>query len=158
MARIDLKKLLEGREFLSVATCGPGCIPNAAPKFLLKVNGHTVWLVDYTIGQTWRNILANPRVSLSFMDAKMLLGYQLNGSVKIIEKGRDYDRMCEEMIDREVRLTAQHIIEDVRGSAKHERFEVGITEKFVIFKITIHEIVEIGHRGEITRKKVRKTK
>lgn len=156
MGKIDLKKLLEGKEFLSVATCGPDGMPNAAPKFLLKVEGHTIWLVDYTIGKTWRNLLRNPRVSLSFMDAKMLLGYQLNGTVKIIEKGRIYDRMCNEMIDKEIRLTAQHIIEAVRGNAKHERFEVGITEKFIIFKVSIHEIVQIGHRGDIVRNKIKK--
>lgn len=156
MPKIELKKLLEGREFLSVATSGPGGRPNAAPKFLLKVEGHTVWLVDYTIGQTWRNLLVNPMASLSFMDAKMLLGYQLNGTVEIIEKGRLYDNMCKEMIDREIRLTAQHIIEDVRGHAKHERFEVGITERFIILKVNVHEIVQIGHRGEILRKKIRR--
>ncbi|HPM43570.1 MAG TPA: pyridoxamine 5'-phosphate oxidase family protein [Candidatus Omnitrophota bacterium] len=156
MGSVDLKKLLEGREFLSVATSSLKGVPNAAPKFLLKVEGHKIWLVDYTIGQTWRNLRENNRTSISFMDFKMLVGYQLNGNVKIIEKGPKYDRMCKEMIDKEIRLTAQHIIEDVRGHSKHEHFEIGITERFIILEVTINEIVQIGHRGEVVREKVRR--
>ena len=111
MPAIDLKKLLEKREFIGVATCDLKGAPNGAPKFVLKIDGHTVYLVDYTIGTTWRNITVNPRVSLSWMDQATLTGYQLNGTVKVIEKGRVYEKMCREMAEKEIRLTAQHIIE-----------------------------------------------
>jgi len=153
MPDVELRKLLEGREFIAVATCDKALRPNSAPKFILKVDGHTVYLVDYTIGMTWKNITANPRVSLSFMDHAILMGYQLNGTVTIIQKGRVYEKMCKEMIDKEIRLTAQHIIEEVRGKARHEQFEVGITERFIILKVSVREIVQIGHRGDITRMK-----
>jgi cysteine-rich repeat protein len=39
----------------------------------------------------WENIKMNPRVSLSFMDNDALLGYQLNGSVEIIDSGEECD-------------------------------------------------------------------
>ena len=56
-----------------------------------------------------------------------------------------------EMTDKAIRLTAQHIIEDVRGKGKHENFEVGITERFIVLKILVREIVQMGYRGEIIR-------
>ena len=52
----ELIKLLEKHEFISVATCDFKGRPNAVPKFLLKVEGDFIYLVDYTIGTTWKNL------------------------------------------------------------------------------------------------------
>ena len=149
----ELIKLLEKREFISVATCDFKGRPNAVPKFLLKVDRDYIYLVDYTIGTTWKNLKINPRVSISFMNAATLTGYQLNGKAEIITKGREYDRLCKEMLAKEIRLTTQHIIEDVRGETTHESFELVITEKFVILKIAVGEIVEVGIKGDLKRRK-----
>lgn len=146
-----LLKLLENREFISVATCDFKGRPNAAPKFLLKAGKSRIYLVDYTIGTTWRNLKTNPRTSLSFIDPATLKGYQLNGAARIIDKGREYDRMFNQMQDKEIRLTTKHIIEDVRGMSRHDNFEVVITEKFVVLEVKIEEVVEIGIRGELKR-------
>lgn len=149
----ELTKLLENREFISVATCDFKGRPNAAPKFLLKVEGDVIYLVDYTIGMTWKNLKMNPRASLSLIDPKTLKGYQINGSVHILEKGAKFEKLCKEMRDKTIHLTTQHIIEEVRGESKHETFEIVITEKFVVFEVKIDEIAEIGIGGELTRKK-----
>ncbi len=151
MARIDLNKLLDGREFIDVATCDLSGRPNAAPKFILKAAGRTLYLVDYTLGRTWRNITANPRVSLSFMDQRTLTGYQLNGAAAIISEGPSYERMCREMIDKEVRLTAKHIIDAVAGKSSREHFEAGITDRFIVLRVTVKEVILIGHRGDVVR-------
>lgn len=148
-----LQELLGKREFISVATCTSDGRPNAAPKFLLKFTNDQIYLVDYTISTTWRNLKVNPRISMSLIDPNTLAGYQINGSVRIIEKGRLYDKMHKEMMDKEIRLTAKHILEDVRGEAKHEGYEVVIREKFVIFEVTIDEVVKIGIKGELERNK-----
>ncbi|MDD5422720.1 MAG: pyridoxamine 5'-phosphate oxidase family protein [Candidatus Omnitrophota bacterium] len=147
----ELIKLLETREFISIATCDFKGRPNAAPKFLLKTDNEFMYLVDYTISTTWRNLKINPRASMSLIDPSTLKGYQLNGTVKIIEKGPKYKKMRKEMLDKEIRLTAKHIIDDVRGTSKHESFEVVITENFVIFEVRITEVVEIGIKGELKR-------
>ena len=147
----EVTEILHEREFVSVATCDLKGRPNAAPKFLLKIVGNSIYLVDYTIGKSWENIKINPRISISFMDQHSLRGYQLNGTVKIIDKGPEFKDMCDEMTRKEVRLTAKRIIEDVRGEKKHENFEVLITEKFVILEASIKEAVEIGPKGEVRR-------
>ena len=60
------------------------------------------------------------------------------------------------MADKEVRLTAKHIIEDVRGEGRHDNYEVVIREKFVIFEVKIDEVVEIGIRGEVKRTRTKR--
>ena len=112
-----------------------------------------IYLVDYTISSTWRNLKINPRLSLSLIDPKTLKGYQLNGAVRIIEKGAKFNELCKEMRAKTIHLTTQHIIEEVRGEGKHESFEVVITEKFVIFEAKIDEITEIVIGGDLKKKK-----
>jgi len=149
----ELVGLLNEREFISVATCDFSGRPNSAPKFLLKAEAECLYLIDYTIGQTYKNLKANPRASISAVNAKTLIGYQINGSVNILDKGHKYDLLCEETADKKVRLTAKHIIEDVRGESSHDSFEVVITDKFVIFEFVIDEVVEMGIDGNFKRTK-----
>ena len=149
----ELMSLMEKRAFVSVATCDFKGRPNAAPKFVLKVESDRVYLVDYTIGTSWQNLKINPRISMSFVDARTLKGYQLNGSVKIMMRGKLYDKMRNEMTDKEVRLTTQRIIDEVRGHPTHETFEVLISEKFVIFEVKVDEVVEMDIHGGLKRSK-----
>lgn len=147
----DIAVLIKDMEFISVATCDHRGRPNAAPKFLLKYEDGYIYLVDYTIGTTWKNLKVNPRISMSFMDPATLTGYQINGFVQIIDKGPLYEKLRKEMMDKAVRLTARHIVEHVRGTASHEALEVAIREKFIIFKVRAKEVVVIGHKGELLR-------
>jgi len=143
--------LLQNREFISVATCDPSGRPNAAPKMVLKAEGNCVYLVDYTIGTTFRNLRVNPRASISFMDLETLFGYQLNGQVTIIEKGAQYDAMLKELLLREIDLSIKRIVEGVRKEKAHKTFELEITENLIIFKIDMEEFVEIGPHGGLKR-------
>ena len=149
----ELIGLMEKKEFVSVATCDFKGRPNAAPKFVLKVESDRAYLVDYTIGTSWQNLKINPRISMSLIDARTLKGYQINGSVRIIKRGKLYDNMRDEMTNKEVRLTTQRIIDEVRGHPTHETFEVLISEKFVIFEVRIDEVVEMDIHGGLKRSK-----
>lgn len=151
---MPLKKIIEilnNREFISVATCDLHSRPNAAPKFLLKIEGNFIYLVDYTMGRTWENLKVNPRASLSFMDTDTLMGYQINGKAKIIEEGPVFEKIFHQLKEREIDLSTRRIIEGVIKGKKHSAFELSMIGKFIIIKIEIDEIIEIGHRGDIKR-------
>jgi hypothetical protein len=147
-------ELLENREFISVATCDFKGRPNAAPKFFLKFEDSFIYLVDYTIGMTWDNLKINPKASLSLMDPDTLIGYQINGSVEIIEKGPEYDSLFSEFKTREVDFSTTRIIEGVSSGKGHKNFEVSLPERFAVFKIKLEDFSEIGPRGELRREKV----
>ncbi|MCX5695747.1 MAG: pyridoxamine 5'-phosphate oxidase family protein [Candidatus Omnitrophica bacterium] len=149
-----IAELLKFREFVSVATCDFNGRPNAAPKFLLKIEDNVVYLVDYIIGTTFHNLSLNPKISISFMDTHSLVGYQLNGLVKIIESGPEYDLLVKDLLQREVDLSARRIVEGVTRGKAHEDFELNMSENFVIFKVKIEEIVEMVSSGILKREKV----
>jgi uncharacterized pyridoxamine 5'-phosphate oxidase family protein len=147
-------ELLKHKEFISIATCDLKGRPNAASKFILKIDGGFIYLVDYIFGKSYENLKANPRVSLSFVNTESLKSYQINGSVELIEQGSVYETIALELVHKEVRLSTDRIIKGVSSGKRHENFEVAIPEKFVIFKVKIEETVEMPYGGGVKREKI----
>lgn len=154
MIAAKIRDLLSSREFVSVGTCDLQHQPNVAPKFILKMDGSFLYLVDYVLGATFNNIKANPRVSVSIMDTEALIGYQINGPVEILCGGDEYDKIQKELLQRKIDLSTKRIIEGVVHGKVHDGFEVGMPEKSVVLKIIIEEVVEIGHSGQLKRQKI----
>lgn len=146
-------ELLKKREFISIATCDLNGRPNAASKFILKIEGGCIYLVDYIFGKSYENLKVNPRVSLSFVNNDSLKSYQINGSVELIENGTVYEESAAELVQKEVSLSTDRIIKGVSSGKHHENFEVAIPEKFVIFKVKIEETVEMPYGGGVKREK-----
>ena len=147
MINKNIKALIESREFISVATSDLEARPNAAPKFLLKVEDDHIYLVDYFIGRTFRNLQANPRISLSFLDSATLMGYQINGKVEIIDSGKEYATVLKELQDKQIDLSIKRVIEGVTKGKAHKAYEVSIPEQFVILKVKAEEIVQMQPSG-----------
>jgi predicted pyridoxine 5'-phosphate oxidase superfamily flavin-nucleotide-binding protein len=151
----EFRKLLSKIQFLHVATLSKDGQPNAAPKLILKVDDKAIYLVDCTIGKTWENLKKNSKVSLSFVDEESLKGYQINGEAVVLEGksiGMELRKILEE---KEVALTVKRIVSGIHEHKKHEDFEMGMSDKFVIFKINLNEVVEIGYKGNLTRQKLK---
>ncbi len=147
-------ELLKKREFISAATCDFEGRPNVAPKFLLKVEDNFIYLIDYVIGRTFENLKINPAVSLSIMDTDMLKGYQISGSVEIIEKGPLYNEMLNAFREKGIRLATERIIKGIQSGQAHESFEIAFPERIAVFKIKIEEVVEIDSSGSLKREVV----
>ena len=154
MLNKHIRGLLEKREFVSIATCDFSGRPNIAPKFILKTDADSVYLVDYVFGRTWENLKVNPKASLSIMDTETLIGYQMNGSVELIDKGPAHDKIVNELIAKEVSLSTERIIQAVSKGKANTGFEVGFSNKVVIFKVKIEEIAEIAPHGSLKREKL----
>ena len=154
MINKSLEELIESREFISLATSDLNSRPNAAPKFLLKIEGDCLYLVDYVICRTFANLKINPRASLSFIDSNTLIGYQINGQVEIIDSGPEYKQMIKELQHKQIDLSIARVIEGVTKGKAHKSFEVASPDQFVIFKVKMEEVVEMRPSGTLKREKV----
>lgn len=151
MLKKKIIPLLKSRLFLIISTCNLERIPSAAPKFILKCEKNYIYLVDYTFGRIWENLKVNPKASLSLINQDDLTGYQINGSVELIDKGSAYDKAVIELEERKVNLTVERIVQGVRRGASHKSFEVLLPKHLVVFKIKIEEIIEISPTGSIKK-------
>jgi predicted pyridoxine 5'-phosphate oxidase superfamily flavin-nucleotide-binding protein len=149
-----ISELLQDREFVSVGTCSLASRPNVAPKFFLKIEEKYIYLIDYVIGTTHKNLLENPRVSLSVFDFSELIGYQINGTVELIDSGDEYEQIIKELLKKEIDLSAKRIIEGLGKGIGHKSFELGLSDQFVIIKMKIEETVEIGPTGVLRREMI----
>ena len=149
-----LKAILDTREFISVATCNFEGKPNVAPKFVLKHDGKFIYMVDHVIGRSFENLKINPRVSLGIMNMDNLTGYQVNGSVELIDKGAEYEKLAKEFVEKEISLSAKRIIEGVGSGKKHTDFELSISNRIVVFKVKIEDIAEIYPSGKLKRENI----
>jgi Predicted flavin-nucleotide-binding protein structurally related to pyridoxine 5'-phosphate oxidase len=149
-------EILRKREYISIASCDFKGRPNVAPKFLLKIEDNFIYLVDYVVGRTYENLKVNPQVSLSIMDTEALKGYQINGSVEVIEKGSLYDSILDELKNKEISLATERVIKGVQQGQKHESFELSFPDRIVLFKIKIEEAIEIDSSGKITKRNLKR--
>jgi predicted pyridoxine 5'-phosphate oxidase superfamily flavin-nucleotide-binding protein len=139
-------------KFVNVATCNLERMPNVAPKPIAKTKDNIIYLVDYVIGSTYANLKENPRVSISFVDDKTLTGYQLNGTVSIIDKGPEFEALSEEFQQIKTDFTVERILFNLRTGKKTMATELSLPEKFIILKIKVIEIVEISSSGGLKSK------
>ena len=149
-----LEKLLRNVTFIDIATCDFEGRPNVAPKFLLKQDKDLIYLVDYTIGRTYRNLKINPRVSLPAMDLNTLIGYQINGVGEMLKEGKEHKQLSKELRERVKKLSVERLVEGIKSAKPHQSFEIVFPKRVEIFKIKVEEVVEIGPSGELKREKV----
>ncbi|MFA5147943.1 MAG: pyridoxamine 5'-phosphate oxidase family protein [Candidatus Omnitrophota bacterium] len=146
-----INELIREMGFVAMATCDRAGRPNVAPKFFLKADSGHIYLVDYVIGRTLRNLTDNPVASISIIDERNLTGYQVNGAVQVLSHGEEYDRASREFLEKEISLSTRRIVEGVKKGERHNSFEAAFPNKIVIFKVKIDEAVEIGPGGELTK-------
>jgi len=144
-----IASLLKKREFVSIATVDPDGQPNVVPKFFYRAKGDFIYLLDYVLGRTVINLEKNPRVSVSFMDMDSLEAYRLNGTAKMIGKGKVFNQILKEWDKKLIKMTSARVIEAVQTGKKSHHYELEMSEKFVILKIKITHVIKIGRKGEV---------
>ena len=142
-------EILEKRQFVSVATATPDGQPNTAPKFFFRAKGDFMYLLDYVLGKTVINLEENPRVSVSFMDLDSLEAYRLNGTAKLIQKGKVFEKILKEWDKKLIKMATTRVIEGVQTGKSHGHYELEMGEKFIVLKIKITNVIKIGRRGDI---------
>ncbi len=150
----QIRILLENVEFIDVATSSSMGQPNAAPKFLLKIQDTKLYLVDCVMGTTWDNIKINPSVSIPVMNVDTLLGYRINGSAYVVEEGLEKSELMKEFGDKQVKLSTERIVESIRSQKGKRNLEVQFPETVGMFMVEVESVVEIGPTGRLVRESI----
>jgi predicted pyridoxine 5'-phosphate oxidase superfamily flavin-nucleotide-binding protein len=80
---------LETAEAKALATCGPDGI-NVVPVSMVKVNNDSIWLFDFFMNKTAKNIKDNTSVALSAWTG--MTGVQIKGDITYITDGDEFDK------------------------------------------------------------------
>jgi len=80
----EIKKIIEGASGKALATKGPAGL-NVVPVSMVKVNRDSIWLFNFFMNKTSRNLMAGGEVALACWDG--LSGVQLKAQVEYIDSG-----------------------------------------------------------------------
>ncbi len=149
-----LAVLLQKADFISVGTSDENGQPSVASKFLLKVEGNNIYLVDLIKGKTWRNLRYNPLISLSVMDEDNLRGYQINGTVLALDSGNDFDTLMLEFADKQVSFATNKIISGVQQAKPHADSVFASNKAKVFYKVSVSETLEIGPLVKLKKEEI----
>ena len=90
----------EIKEFLKtllvyVATSDAKGVPNVVPKGDIAILGENeIVFADLYSHQTKKNLAKNPHISICVVNPASYTGYQLKGKAKVIEHGKEYDKLA----------------------------------------------------------------
>lgn len=65
---------------------------NVVPVSSVKIVDNTIWLIDYFMEKTSKNMQENPNVAL--VCRKDMIGYQIKAKASYLQSGEDYDQAC----------------------------------------------------------------
>jgi uncharacterized protein len=85
----DMKRIVREHPLGYVATAATDGTPNVSPKgTFFVVDDATIAFAEIRSPATVRNLKANPRIEVNFVDPFVRKGYRFAGSAKIIERGK----------------------------------------------------------------------
>lgn len=97
----DMKRIVREQRLGFVATAGSDGMPNLSPKGTFVVlDDATIAFGEIRSPATLRNLAANPRVEINFVDQFVRKGYRFAGTARVIERGStEFDRLIGRFAD-----------------------------------------------------------
>ena len=84
----DMKRVIEEQRLGFVATAAPDATPNVSPKGTFAVlDDRTIAFGEMRSPGTIRNLRANPRIEVNFVDVFIRKGYRFAGTATVVERG-----------------------------------------------------------------------
>jgi predicted pyridoxine 5'-phosphate oxidase superfamily flavin-nucleotide-binding protein len=88
MLTSDMKRIVQQQPLGYVATVSADGTPNLSPKgTFFVVDDTTIAFAEVRSPMTIRNLKANPRVEVNFIDVFVRKGYRFAGTANIVERG-----------------------------------------------------------------------
>jgi hypothetical protein len=81
----DIKKFIEEQGIFVVGTMGLNNLPNVSPRIFFRVDEDVIYWLDFFRHKSFKNIQANPWVTISVFNKDDLKGFQFRGIVSYIE-------------------------------------------------------------------------
>jgi uncharacterized protein len=84
----DMRRVIEEQRLGFVATATPDGTPNVSPKGTFVVlDDRTIAFGEIRSPATMRNLRANPRIEVNFVDPFVRKGYRFAGTATVVERG-----------------------------------------------------------------------
>ena len=80
----EIKEFMELQGIFAVGTTGGNNIPNISPRIFFRVDENVIYWLDFFKHKSYKNIQANPWVTISVFNKDDLKGFQFRGIVNFV--------------------------------------------------------------------------
>jgi len=80
----EIREFIELQGIFAVGTTGVNNIPNISPRIFFRVDENVIYWLDFFKHKSYKNIQANPWVTISVFNKEDLKGFQFRGIVNFI--------------------------------------------------------------------------
>jgi hypothetical protein len=80
----EIKEFIEKQGIFAVGTIGANNLPNVSPRIFFRVDEDVIYWLDFFKHKSYKNIQANPWVTISVFNKEDLKGFQFRGIVNFI--------------------------------------------------------------------------
>ncbi len=104
-----------------------------------------VYVIDLYCGATFRNLKANPTISLTAVDEQQFCGYTLQGKAKII-KGQEISQSVIDQWQKTLinRMSTRVIKNIKRDKSSEHQPETGFPQPEYLIEVTVEAIVDLA--------------
>lgn len=96
----EIKEFIEKQGIFAVGTIGANNIPNVSPRIFFRVDEDAIYWLDFFKHKSYKNIQANPWVTISVFNKEDLKGFQFRGIVSFITDELTKSEIKESIIKR----------------------------------------------------------
>lgn len=96
----EIKEFIEKQGIFAVGTIGANNIPNVSPRIFFRVDEDAIYWLDFFKHKSYKNIQANPWVTISVFNKDDLKGFQFRGIVSFITDELTKSEIKESIIKR----------------------------------------------------------
>lgn len=80
----EIKEFIEKQGIFAVGTVGTNNLSNVSPRIFFRVDEDCIYWLDFFKHKSYKNIQANPWVTISVFNKEDLKGFQFRGTVSFI--------------------------------------------------------------------------
>ena len=133
------------QSFVIVSTVDKRGMPHNACKGIVKIqkNGK-VFLIDLYMGNTFKNLKANPQINITAVHEHKFKGYCLKGRAKIVFPDKFNDDLIKAWDERITSRLTQRVIKNIHEEQGHSRHpEALLPVPQYMIAVDIQEIIDL---------------
>lgn len=154
MLEKKLSYFLKKQQFVNLATADKQGNPYSSPKILLKYKDNILYLIDYLVGKSAKNIGENKNVSVATFDIEEMKGFHVYGKIEVIPEGDEFDSLLVDWGNRQDKMAAIKVSESVAGKKNMRSMKLTFLKPIEIYKIHVESIDFVTANGVLVSDEV----
>jgi uncharacterized pyridoxamine 5'-phosphate oxidase family protein len=146
----EIKEFIEKQGIFAVGTIGTNNLPNISPRIFFKVDEDAIYWLDFFKHKSYKNIQANPWVTIAVFNKDELKGFQFRGIVSFITDEPQKTEIKESIIKK---ILEKNSSEKIKKLSEKKEFQIIQFEPRVCYSLNPEEFSDmcIGSDIDSTR-------